>query len=85
MHKRLREFPVNGGSSTCAISIFDNDLLKEGTRILDDLNWNGVAMVEFKKCSKTNKFYLIEINPKYLDAYSAKAIALDKSKKRICN
>ncbi len=65
MHKRVREFPVNGGSSTCAISVFDNDLLREGTRILDYLSWNGIAMVEFKKCSKTNKFYLIEINPKY--------------------
>jgi predicted ATP-grasp superfamily ATP-dependent carboligase len=65
MHKRLREFPVNGGSSTCAISIYDNDLLNEGIKILDHLNWNGVAMVEFKKCNKSNKFYLIEINPKY--------------------
>jgi predicted ATP-grasp superfamily ATP-dependent carboligase/protein-tyrosine phosphatase len=65
MHKRLREFPVNGGSSTCAVSIYDSNLLNEGIKILDHLNWNGVAMVEFKKCNKSNKFYLIEINPKY--------------------
>jgi predicted ATP-grasp superfamily ATP-dependent carboligase len=65
MHKRIREFPVMGGSSTCAKSIYDEDLKNEGLKILNHLNWNGVAMVEFKKCQKTGKFYLIEINPKY--------------------
>lgn len=65
MHRRIREFPVMGGSSTCAKSIYDEDLKNEGIKILNHLNWNGVAMVEFKKCQKTGKFYLIEINPKY--------------------
>lgn len=65
MHKRIREYPVNGGSSTCAESYFDQELYESGKRVLDMLKWNGVAMVEFKKCQNTGKYILIEINPKY--------------------
>ena len=65
MHKRLREIPRTGGSSTCAISIHDDDLLLQGKSILDSLQWHGVAMVEFKRCKATHKLYLMEINPKF--------------------
>tara|TARA_B100000212_G_scaffold325350_1_gene286942 strand:- start:3965 stop:5608 length:1644 start_codon:yes stop_codon:yes gene_type:complete len=65
MHRRIRESPRSGGSSTCAESVFDEELYKLGKTLLDSLNWHGVAMVEFKKCIKTGKFYLMEINPKF--------------------
>ena len=65
MHRRIREYPASGGSSTCAESVYDELLFEQGTRILNSLNWNGVAMVEFKKSRKDNKFYLIEVNPKF--------------------
>ena len=33
--------------------------------LLDNLNWHGVGMVEFKKNKIKNKLYLMEINPKF--------------------
>ncbi|MCL4518742.1 MAG: ATP-grasp domain-containing protein [Thaumarchaeota archaeon] len=64
MHKRLREGLPYGGPSTCARSWFDEKLAEYGIRILEALDWNGVAMVEFRK-SKSGEFKLLEINPKF--------------------
>lgn len=65
MHKRLRENPPTGGAATCAISIYDSNLLYYGRRLLDSLSWHGVAMVEFKLNEKTGELHLMEINPKF--------------------
>ena len=64
MHERLREYPYTGGASTCARSVYDKNLLKTGIKLLDSLNWHGLAMVEYKKDEKSEEFKLIEINPK---------------------
>lgn len=65
MHKRIRENPPSGGSSVCAESIFDEKLFFYGKKLLDKLKWHGVAMVEFKKEFKSNKLFLMEVNPKF--------------------
>ena len=65
MHKRIREYPVTGGPSAVAESVYIPALRDAGLRILDRLNWHGVAMVEFKKDEKTGEFILMEINPKF--------------------
>lgn len=65
MHKRIREYPMTGGPSTVAESIYDPDLKRQGLRLLQALNWHGVAMVEFKKDSRDGEFKLMEINPKF--------------------
>jgi len=65
MHKRIREYPVTGGPSAVAESVYDPELRDAGLCILDSLNWHGVAMVEFKKDKKTGEFVLMEINPKF--------------------
>jgi len=65
MHRRLREYPVTGGASTAAESIFDPELKVQGLKLLSALNWHGVAMAEFKKDSRDGKFKLMEINPKF--------------------
>jgi predicted ATP-grasp superfamily ATP-dependent carboligase len=65
MHKRLREYPLSGGPSTLAESIYDPKLKEQGLKILRQLNWHGVAMVEFKKDKNTGEFLLMEINPKF--------------------
>ena len=65
MHKRLHEFPPTGGPSVMAQSYFDSDLKNLGLKILEDLKWHGVAMVEFKKDFQDNSYKLIEINPKF--------------------
>lgn len=65
MHRRIREYPVTGGPSTLAESIYDPVLESLGTRLLRSLNWHGVAMVEFKKDSRSGEYRLMEINPKF--------------------
>lgn len=65
MHRRLREFPVTGGASTCAESVDIPELKQLSENLMASLNWNGVAMVEFKKDNKTNTYKLMEINPKF--------------------
>jgi predicted ATP-grasp superfamily ATP-dependent carboligase len=65
MHKRIREYPITGGSSTAAESIYDDRLKELGLKLLTALHWHGVAMVEFKKDSRDGEFKLMEINPKF--------------------
>jgi predicted ATP-grasp superfamily ATP-dependent carboligase len=65
MHRRIREYPASGGSSTCAESFYDPQLEEAGRRLLDALQWHGVAMVEFRRDSRDGSFKLIEVNPKF--------------------
>lgn len=65
MHKRIREYPITGGPSTMAESYYHPRLKELGLKLLRELNWNGVAMVEFKFDKKDNEFKLMEINPKF--------------------
>ena len=65
MHERIREWPITGGPSTFARSINKADLFYNGNLLLQSLNWHGVAMVEFKRESKTGDLYLMEVNPKF--------------------
>ncbi|QXO93564.1 ATP-grasp domain-containing protein [Methanospirillum purgamenti] len=65
MHQRIREYPITGGSSTCAKSVFYEELKNTGIRILKELKWHGVAMVEFKKDTRNDNYVLMEINPKF--------------------
>ncbi|HKM67276.1 MAG TPA: hypothetical protein VJX70_08935 [Candidatus Acidoferrum sp.] len=65
MHRRVREYPANGGVSTCAESFYDAKLQLYGRRMLDALSWHGVAMVEFRRDSRDGEYKLMEINPKF--------------------
>lgn len=64
-HQRIREYPISGGPSSCCESIYDERLVKLGRNLLESLGWMGLAMVEFKYDKKRDKFYLLEINPRY--------------------
>ena len=60
---RLREYPITGGPSTLRMSIKNWDMIETGKRLLEKLNWHGVAMVEFKLTSKGP--VLMEINGRF--------------------
>ena len=64
MHERLMQYPKEGGPSVVARAIRNTRLHKLGRTLLESLNWNGAAMVEFKQSSRNGEFYLMEINPK---------------------
>ena len=65
MHRRIREYPVSGGASSCAESFFDEELAALGTRLLDHLAWHGVAMVECRFDTRMHRYCLIEVNAKF--------------------
>ena len=65
MHQRIREFPVSGGASTAAKTIYHAQAFEYGKKLLDHLKWHGPAMVEFKYDPHTEKLALMEINPKF--------------------
>lgn len=65
VHKRLQQYPVSGGPSTDRISIEDDELVRESRKLLDHLNWTGVAMLEWKEHPVTKAKKLLEINPRF--------------------
>lgn len=64
-YQRLREYPPGGGPSTLRESIEGNDILRYGQLLLDQLEWEGLAMVEFKRDPRDAKPKLMEINPRF--------------------
>ncbi|MBQ4136596.1 MAG: ATP-grasp domain-containing protein [Clostridia bacterium] len=57
-HRRVREYSVNGGPSACCESFYDEKMVADAERLLAELGFSGMAMVEFKG------EYLLEINPR---------------------
>lgn len=57
-HRRVREYPTQGGPSSCCESVWDGDLVEHAVKLLRGLGFVGLAMVEFKGGK------LLEINPR---------------------
>lgn len=65
-HRRVREKPPSGGVSVLSESVrLDPGLLDYSRRLLSDLKWHGVAMVEFKRDDRDGIAKLIEINGRF--------------------
>ncbi|WP_026971954.1 ATP-grasp domain-containing protein [Aliagarivorans marinus] len=64
-HCRLREKPPGGGVSVLSESrAADPQLLAAAQQLLDDANWHGVAMVEFR-IGDDGTAYLMEVNTRF--------------------
>lgn len=65
-HRRLREKPPAGGVSVYRESIpLHRDLVGPGQRLLDALDWQGVAMVECKRDAATGREIVMEVNGRF--------------------
>jgi len=65
-HRRVTELPIAGGVSVRARSEpVDHHLEDYAIRLLKAIEWNGVAMVEFRHDPATNRLALMEINGRY--------------------
>jgi predicted ATP-grasp superfamily ATP-dependent carboligase len=61
-HRRVREYPITGGPSTVCVSVVDERLSGYAAALIRELDWTGVAMVEFKK---DDDYRLMEVNPRF--------------------
>lgn len=57
-HRRLREYPVTGGPSTCCVSFFDEEMIRQSHALLKSFGFVGMAMVEWKGRR------VLEVNPR---------------------
>lgn len=63
-HRRLREKPPTGGQSVLCESIAPDPALLAGSeRLLADLGWTGVAMIEFRR-APDGRALVMELNPR---------------------
>jgi hypothetical protein len=65
VHRRLREHPVSGGSSTLREAIVDPPLVKRCADFLADFGFTGVAMLEWKRDLRDGELKLLECNPRF--------------------
>lgn len=74
VHERLHELPLTGGGSTYRRSLpLVPEVVRDAKRLLDALNWHGVAMVEFKR-DADGIYWLMEINPRF---WGSLALSID--------
>lgn len=65
VHRRLREYPTTGGASTLRESVSDSKLTQLGIKLLQAMEWEGVAMVEFRVRRSTDELNVIEVNGRF--------------------
>lgn len=62
-HRRVREYPVSGGPSSCCESVSREDLLAFSEALVRKTGFTGPAMFEFK-CAADGSPRLLEVNPR---------------------
>ncbi|AQL42182.1 hypothetical protein BV210_05410 [Halorientalis sp. IM1011] len=64
VQQRLRSNHPDGGPSTLRETVDDPALVAQTDRLLSALDWEGVAMAEYRIDAETGEPHLIEINPR---------------------
>ena len=67
-HRRLREYPVTGGPSSCCETVDAPELVQMVKTLVRETGYSGVAMFEFK-LDAAGKAYLLECNPRVWGTY----------------
>lgn len=63
-HQRVRTYPVEGGVTVFSRFDTDQKAIEIGARVLEELNWTGLVMVELLKDERDGCYKVIEINPR---------------------
>lgn len=64
-HRQRRGWKYAGGPSAYRESVSIPALENAGRALLNELDWHGVAMVEFLRDPESDQFKLMEINPRF--------------------
>lgn len=73
--KIVRMYPINAGSSSCCISVENDELLNICKDCLDKLNWVGIADFDVLQRLDNNELKIIEINPRVPASLKAATIS----------
>jgi predicted ATP-grasp superfamily ATP-dependent carboligase len=63
-HIRLRTFPISAGVTVFSKIVYSKQIKNLGNDLLQRLNWNGLAMIEFLFNPTTKEYDVIEVNPR---------------------
>ncbi|WP_436343036.1 ATP-grasp domain-containing protein [Natronorubrum sp. FCH18a] len=64
-HCQRRGWEYCGGPSAYREAVYDPELESAGRDLLDELEWHGLAMVEFLRDTDDEEYKLMEINPRF--------------------
>lgn len=62
MNQKIHQFPPDFGSSAMALSIRDEEVIQEALSFLNNLQFKGLAITEFKRDQRDGTLKFIEIN-----------------------
>ena len=65
IQKEILSTPPTGGSGVILTMYQDKKLLEYSSRLIRQLKYSGIALVEFKYEQRKKDYYLMEINPKF--------------------
>ncbi|MCY9664240.1 ATP-grasp domain-containing protein [Paenibacillus alginolyticus] len=65
VQKEVRNYPLDRGPSTVCKSVEYPELLEISKKLMDHLNWYGVADIEFMIDPRSGEPKLMEINPRF--------------------
>lgn len=71
-HRRLREYPITGGPSSCCITV--DPPIEEAKKLIAAAEFSGLAMFEFKE-GADGKPRLLECNPRIWGSFPLTAVA----------
>lgn len=73
--RKVRYYPVSGGSSTLIVSERDEQVERSMNRLVDRLNWLGFADFDFIVDPRDGEAKLIECNPRFPESLSVNIFA----------
>jgi len=70
---KLLQYPRETGTGCIVERVENTEVLSLATRLLEHLNYSGIAEVEFKRDAASGKYKLIEVNPRFWDWHQLSA------------
>ena len=75
-HRRIREFPPEGGVAVmCEAVPLEPKLFEQSQALLAEMGWDGVAMVEYRRDAQSGRYALMEVNGRFWGSLPAAVYA----------
>jgi predicted ATP-grasp superfamily ATP-dependent carboligase len=75
VYRKLRYFPINGGSSVVSRTVHKPEIIEYGHRLLREMDWCGFADFDFITDPRDGMAKLMEINPRIPNTFRIGVVA----------